>query len=196
MDVKCIFCEVSVSEGDNSVVQNPTKAGLQSIFKAAEKRNDTCGKKILALKKEILDGRMKVKFHVACRKTYTSSPNIEWHLRSESGPSLSNQSLPVKTRSYDGSNFNIRQMCLFCGKTGQRKKEKLTCVQTGELVCIIDRNILNGTANSTKLKIQYIIRTYPYKYRCEVGSQNSAAKARTRPIDQWGCQNINNYRNR
>lgn len=75
--MECILCGESIDHQDKSVVQNPTKQGLETIFSAAEKRQDTFGKKILERKEAIFHGRLKVKYHQNCRKTYTSLQNIE-----------------------------------------------------------------------------------------------------------------------
>lgn len=137
--MECIICGKSVENQDKSVVQNPTKQGLQTIVGTAEKRRDIVGLKILERKEAILIGSEKVKYHQSCRKTYTSVQNIG--SASTSGTQNPQQEISSKTTRSNIGLFNIRSMCLICNRSGpkkiKQKKEKLTFVQTGmyELFC-------------------------------------------------------------
>lgn len=124
--MECIICAKPVNDRDKSVVQNPRIQGMLSIINSAEKRNDDCGRKILAKRNDILNGTIKVKYHVSCRQSYTSEQNMT--------AVTSKTKITFKTKSQTRSTkdpFNIRTMCFICNKSGTRKKQNLIQVQTG-----------------------------------------------------------------
>lgn len=91
-------------------------------------------KKFWQKKNDILKGEIKIKYHVDCRKSYTSAQNIDYILQSDSvaGTSTSNYS---GTR-FKLQSFDIRNMCLICSKSGTKKKKVLVSVQTGNLIIL------------------------------------------------------------
>lgn len=93
------------------------------------KKDKTISQKKFCQKKGILNGEVKIKYHIDCRKSYTSSQNIDHDLQSDSGAGPSNYS---GTR-FKSDCFNIRTMCLICNTSGTKKKKKLVSVQTGKL---------------------------------------------------------------
>lgn len=134
--MECIICKKTVQDGDKSVIQRPRIQGLLSLISSAEKRSegkrhqDNLAKEILSKKNGILNGEIKIKYHIDCRKSYTSSNNIDRYLQSDiatAGPS--NYSSTRLKRDC----FDIRKMCLICNKSGTKKKKRLISVQTGNL---------------------------------------------------------------
>lgn len=131
--MECIICKKTVQDGDKSVIQKPRIQGLLSLISSAEKRQDNIAKEILSRKNGILNGEIKIKYHIDCRKSYTSSNNIDRYLQSDSataGPS--NYSSTRLKRDC----FDIRKMCLICNKSQTKKKKGLISVQTGNLYFI------------------------------------------------------------
>ena len=129
--MECLFCEQPLKENDKSVTQNPRLKGLQTIITVAEKRKDICSQKILQQKGEILNGKLKVKFHLTCRQTFISSQNIG----SQSNENEHAASSSRTRKHKDG--FNIRKMCLICNRNGKKGQQRLTSVQTGRLIFFI-----------------------------------------------------------
>lgn len=125
--MECLICGKTVSDGDKLVVQNPTIQGLKTLISAAEKRQDRCAKNILDQKDDILTKKKLVKYHLDCRKSYTSLQNLQHAsqiVETECNNACSSQSR-IHNRGFD-----IRTMCLICNKTGKKgKNQQLTSVQ-------------------------------------------------------------------
>jgi hypothetical protein len=103
--MECVICQKLISCKDEQVVQNPRKQGLVTIINCAEKRQDEFGKRILAKKDDILSGKARIKYHVDCRKNYTSVQNI-LSQNNEQSEVISKPS--TSTRQSKKVNFNIR----------------------------------------------------------------------------------------
>lgn len=82
--MQCIICKKIVRDDDKSVIQKPRIQGLLPLISSAEKRQDNRAKEILSKKEAILNGAIKIKYHIDCRKSYTSFPNIDRLLPSDS----------------------------------------------------------------------------------------------------------------
>lgn len=74
--MECLICRERIIENDKMVVQNPQRRGLETIIRISEKRQDGFAKLILLEKDDILSGKIKVKYHKACRQSYTSEQNV------------------------------------------------------------------------------------------------------------------------
>lgn len=125
--MECLFCGQTLKENDKLVTQNPRLQGLKTIICAAEKRQDICAEKILQQKENILSGKVKVKFHIACRQTYISLQNLKNVSQFSEIENASSSSLRCHKEK-----FNIRTMCLICNKLGKKGKKSLISVQTGK----------------------------------------------------------------
>lgn len=129
--MECIICKKIVHKDDKSVIHNPRRQGLLTLISSAEKRQDECGKNIIFQRDSILSGNIKIKYHIQCRKSYTSEQNMPSSQVDNGGTSqTAPKSVSITRRS--NSNFNIRNMCLICDKSGTKKKQKLIAVQTGK----------------------------------------------------------------
>lgn len=129
--MECIICKKTVRSDDKSVVQRPRKQGLLSLISSAEKRQDNCGKQILLQRDGILSGKIKVKYHVDCRQSYTSQQNIS---SSQSISGETSESVKISVTRDSNSHYNIRTMCLICNKSGTKNKRQLVSVQTGKRI--------------------------------------------------------------
>ncbi|CAG9759446.1 unnamed protein product [Ceutorhynchus assimilis] len=123
--MECLICREPIHEHDQMVVQNPRQKGLETIIKISEKRQDGFSKLILLEKDHILSGKIKVKYHKACRQSYTSVQNVRTQNIEEQ-----DEHFKLSSRSSQ-EGFNIRIMCLICNRTGKKGKQRLTSVQTG-----------------------------------------------------------------
>ncbi|CAH1099477.1 unnamed protein product [Psylliodes chrysocephalus] len=90
-----------------------------------KRKGNTCAQKILHQKEDILGGKVKVKFHKTCRKTFISSQNIGYISQSSETENASSS----RTR-YPKDGFNIRQICLICNRSGKKGQQRLTSVHT------------------------------------------------------------------
>lgn len=132
--MKCVICEKFVRDDDKSVVQRPRIQGLLSLIASAEKRQDNRSREILSQKNKILSGDLKIKYHLDCRKSFTSSQNVHSILQSDNAAGPSNYS---GTR-FKSQTFDIRKMCLICNSSGTKKKKGMVSVQTGNDIIIKD----------------------------------------------------------
>lgn len=132
--VRCLICGEPCDSREKDFVVKPTKKGLLTILKVAEKRQDDFSKNILPCKDSILSGNTNFKFHMSCRSSYVSNRNVNFKMEKEKsscdGTQPSTSSGVSYTRKSQQS-FEIRKMCLFCKRTGKKKKEELTAIQTG-----------------------------------------------------------------
>lgn len=125
--MKCLFCEQTLQETDKNVTRNSRLNGLKTIIGAAEKRKDICAQRILQKKEDILEGKIKVKFHITCRQTFTSLLNIRYASKNSE-----NENAPSSSTRYHKHGFNVREMCLICNKSGKKGQQLLTSVQKGK----------------------------------------------------------------
>lgn len=129
--MECLICGETVDKDDKLVIQNPRLQGLKTIISASEKRQDMCAQKILQYKESILNGKMKVKFHIGCRQSYTSVQNLRYASQITEEFNNNNNASSSQARS-NKPGFNIRTMCLICGKSGKKGKKPLISIQTGK----------------------------------------------------------------
>lgn len=78
----CVLCNKPLPTGKGSdyktVVRNPTIAGLNALFDAAEKRKDEVYDRMFTLKEEMFSANIQVAFHKSCRASYTSKSNLQY----------------------------------------------------------------------------------------------------------------------
>lgn len=130
----CLICGKPCDSRAKDFVGKPTKKGLLTILTAAEKRQDGFAKHILPCKNSILSGNMNFKYHTSCRSSYISNINISLMMEKEESSTddaqPSTSGVPY-TRN-NQQNFDIRKSCLFCKRTGKKKKEGITAIKTGK----------------------------------------------------------------
>lgn len=134
MENLCLICGRACDPSKESIVNKPTKKGLLGIIKAAESRQDEFSENILSYKNEILSGMKSFRFHTSCRSSYISRGNIAAKLMPSDLSALPSTSSNDHLQTRSTNSFEIRTMCLFCERTGKKKQEKLTSVQTGTYI--------------------------------------------------------------
>jgi len=143
----CVVCNEKLNTGNATdttiIVKHPTEDGLKVLFQACDLRKDDVHERLFPFREDILQRKINVSYHKACRSGYVSKSNLR-HVSSNeveaptaSVPSCSTASGNLsgqRTRRDETSTFNIRQNCFICGmsqKILNRQREKLTQITTG-----------------------------------------------------------------
>lgn len=131
-DVRCLICGEPCDSREKDFVVKPTKKGLLTILKVAEKRQDDFSKNILPCKDSILAGNTNFKLHMSVLTLVIGMLILKW--RKKNRPVMVHNQVRVAVCHIleKASNLLKYANCVYFVKEQEKKKkEELTASQTG-----------------------------------------------------------------
>lgn len=124
--VRCLICGEPCDSREKDFVVKPTKKGLLTILKVAEKRQDDFSKNILPCKDSILSGNTNFKFHMSCRSSYVIRGMLILKWRKKNRPVMVHNQVRVAVCHIleKASNLLKYAKCVYFAKEQEKRKKK------------------------------------------------------------------------